>query len=566
MAALCFNDDFVFSVSSSSSSSRERGASYLLYAIINFSAYLYLLVVGWKQMQRETGIRRVETQFLTVILSISWLYGAAATSLGNLLHFPMLRISALYVFFASIIIATWAMLTRRFVDVREILLRVIQRTAVTVIFCIAIFGFWLLNENIKTHSLDIFLAIAIASSFAFWLDRKSREWLGIGDQRTIANLRRTAIEIALAQPHPDKLVAQFEALLKEKFQSSFAMVLRDESDALIASRLKLARNSLDYKVLCETEWATPESIERLGQKIDLSGFRRLFTIHSIGAIVAVPSGSRKPSLAIALGIKTSQWPFTYLEILRLRNIAELMDNILTRSRLTTQAALNARIEHLAMMSRGLAHDLKNLITPISTYLVHADNRSAVGSPGAEVYYAAKRSVRVMTDYVREALFFAERLAPHFQPVDLAVIYSSVREIVTTRASQHGVTLSFQGNWEEKVVADAILLQRLLVNLVNNAIDASATGQTVTVSASQVRPGWVNLQVGDEGAGIAPELIGKIFEPYFTTKQFGDDVRGFGLGLTICQKIADVHNGTITVKSESGQGAKFTLSIPVSPAA
>ncbi|HEX2854690.1 MAG TPA: HAMP domain-containing sensor histidine kinase, partial [Opitutaceae bacterium] len=288
--------------------------------------------------------------------------------------------------------------------------------------------------------------------------------------------------------------------------------------------------------------------------------------NALGLLITVPQGSRTPSLALAVGFKTNQWPFTYQEVQRLRNIAELMDNILTRSRLTTQAALTARVEYLAMMSRGLAHDLKNLITPISSYLVHTENTFPSESAEAEVYSAARRSVRVMTDYVREALFFSQRLSPDFGPINFPKLFDDVHATTVKRAADRSIILAFDTTQTTalNLVADAVLLQRLLANLVVNAIDASRSGQTVKVSAVASRNGWVKLLVADHGSGISSDNLARIFDPYFTTKEFGDEVRGFGLGLTICQKIAHLHGGSISVMSQPQSGTAVTVELPVKP--
>ncbi|MSU60249.1 MAG: HAMP domain-containing histidine kinase [Pedosphaera sp.] len=290
------------------------------------------------------------------------------------------------------------------------------------------------------------------------------------------------------------------------------------------------------------------------------------TQHSLGVLIAVPRGSPTPSLLVALGTKTNEWPFTYPEVERLQNIAELMDNILTHSRLSAQAALQAKMEHLAMMSRGLAHDLKNLITPVSSFLIHTDGRYEPGSSEEEVHAAARNSVRVMTDYVREALFFSERLAPKLEPIDLNSVLKAVRDVAATRAAARTIAIETNSEVREPVVADGVLLQRLLGNLVGNAISASAPGTAVEISARTLKSGWLRLQVADRGTGIAPEHLGRIFDPYFTTKEFGDEVRGFGLGFTICQKITNLHGGTIEVHSELGSGTRVTVDLPAIPPA
>lgn len=269
-------------------------------------------------------------------------------------------------------------------------------------------------------------------------------------------------------------------------------------------------------------------------------------------------------MVVALGQKSNDRPYTFPEVERLRNVAELMDNILSHSRLSAQAALQAKMEHLAMLSRGLAHDLKNLITPVSSFLIHTDGKFPPHTPEAEVHAAARHSVRVMTDYVREALFFAERLEPQFEPVDTPKILRAVHELTAARASSHSVVLDTSSGLRSPLVADGVLLQRMLANLVNNAIDASRPGQTVLLRAKDHGPDWVRFEVIDSGSGIPPEHLNRIFEPYFTTKEFGDTERGFGLGLTICEKIALLHGGRISVHSELNRGTTFSVDLPTSP--
>jgi two-component system NtrC family sensor kinase len=102
--------------------------------------------------------------------------------------------------------------------------------------------------------------------------------------------------------------------------------------------------------------------------------------------------------------------------------------------------------------------------------------------------------------------------------------------------------------------------------VNNAVDASGLGKRVQVRAMTGHRGRIQLQVIDEGVGINPEDRARIFDPYFTTKRHGREIRGFGLGLTIVQKIASLHGGAVTVESTPGQGATFTVDLPSGPPA
>ena len=170
----------------------------------------------------------------------------------------------------------------------------------------------------------------------------------------------------------------------------------------------------------------------------------------------------------------------------------------------------------------------------------------------------------MTDYVREALFFANKLTPRFERTDVPALLESVRELTAPRATERGVKVAIAPGGSAALTSDTVLIQRLLGNLVNNAIDASGTGQIVTLRCTEAEPGRARFEIVDDGGGIPPENLGRIFEPYFTTKQFGDDVRGFGLGLTICEKIASLHQGTIHVRSEPGRGTTVTVELPSAP--
>jgi signal transduction histidine kinase len=118
-----------------------------------------------------------------------------------------------------------------------------------------------------------------------------------------------------------------------------------------------------------------------------------------------------------------------------------------------------------------------------------------------------------------------------------------------------------------VLGDAGRLTQVLLNLVRNAIEVSPPGGTVTlttrmetsyyVAGANGREQFLSLDVCDQGAGIAPENLGRIFSPFFTTKDGGT-----GLGLAISQRIITEHGGVLRVKAEPDSGAIFTVTLPV----
>jgi signal transduction histidine kinase len=111
-----------------------------------------------------------------------------------------------------------------------------------------------------------------------------------------------------------------------------------------------------------------------------------------------------------------------------------------------------------------------------------------------------------------------------------------------------------------------LITRLLCNLLSNAVDASVEGASIELQLNQLPKTemsreWYRVEVIDHGEGISPENMTRIFAPYFTTKTTGDGTRGFGLGLAICRKIANLHGGDLSVSSKLKKGTTMSLDLP-----
>jgi signal transduction histidine kinase len=104
---------------------------------------------------------------------------------------------------------------------------------------------------------------------------------------------------------------------------------------------------------------------------------------------------------------------------------------------------------------------------------------------------------------------------------------------------------------------ATLLQQVFMNLFLNAINAMPNGGCLGIDVQMVHPD-VQVQVTDNGCGISPLEIGKVFDPFYTTSILG---KGTGLGLSLCYSIVKQHMGTIDVESEEGRGSVFTVKLP-----
>jgi two-component system sensor histidine kinase HydH len=130
-------------------------------------------------------------------------------------------------------------------------------------------------------------------------------------------------------------------------------------------------------------------------------------------------------------------------------------------------------------------------------------------------------------------------------------------MIESQAREKGITLQADLPADIPAVGiDPDRMQQVFLNLYLNALGAMETGGMLSVALTELPDGRMRIEVRDTGIGIAPQDLGRIFDPYFTTKPSGT-----GLGLAIVQKIIDAHGGEIQVASTPGQGTTVTILLP-----
>jgi signal transduction histidine kinase len=560
ISSLAFTEAFI--PSDSTPLNPKRGAAYFAYTVMIAICSLVLLLDTVRHMKRLTGARRIEMQFFVLnticaCLSIALFY-LAGTIFG--LRWP--RLLGPFTFVALHGLTVWAICYNRIFDAKQMVVSIVHRL---VFFCILGGGTVIFTATLSSflsYPVDILLAVLISGVLAVTCERPMKKWLGLDPEHLLLRPRRAIIDWTRQESDTEKLKEHFILFLREWCQTDRAEFLSPRLGTYTGTHLTLSCDWPGMIPLCKNGWMTPESLQRRRPEPTTENILRVMSDHRCGLMLAVPRGSDRPSLLIVLGQKHSLRPYTYPDIELLFDLAELMDNILTHANLTHHAAKISQMESAALMSRSLAHDLNNLTTPIAAYLLHAQSRAIAGTPEAEVYDAALHSVKVMSDYIRESLFFSRRLTPKFTTIDPMGCLTSIVRLAQGRATPRGIVLESSCTMRTRFSVDPALFQRLALNLVNNAIDASPYGGIVTVSISVGNSDEVSLTVTDRGSGIPDENMKRIFDPYFTTKDTGDAVRGLGLGLAICRKIADLHHGEIAVRSAIGQGTTFIASFPI----
>jgi len=267
---------------------------------------------------------------------------------------------------------------------------------------------------------------------------------------------------------------------------------------------------------------------------------------------------------LLVGNKTSE-QFTANDISLIITLVKSMSLMVNQIRLKTQILQSQELDLLGKMSRGMAHDLNNLLTPVWT-LLQISSESGHSQPlDPELLPVALRNVQTMSAYIKEALFFSENLRPDLQLGRLDLVVRQAASVaIASRKKDVPVTVSVPG--EELVEMDEVLIQRLIANLISNAIDASRPGAQVRVELEQLgktdaKRDWLRVRVVDQGEGIPKENLSRILMPYFTTKNRGDENRGFGLGLAICRKIVNLHGGHLSIASQQKKGTTVQVDLP-----
>jgi signal transduction histidine kinase len=225
-----------------------------------------------------------------------------------------------------------------------------------------------------------------------------------------------------------------------------------------------------------------------------------------------------------------------------------------------------KLAALGQLGAGVAHEINN---PLGGVIGHVQLLLADRTPESADYESlqhieegARRASQIVQNLLR---FSVQRQSPVRTSVDVNKLVRDTLSLTETLVREQKIDIVYAlGDPPPRAHGDAGQLAQVLLNLVSNARTAMPTGGKLVVRTQKVagKDGAqeVALSVEDSGKGIAPELHERIFEPFFTTK---DEWSNVGLGLSVSYRLVAEHGGRITVKSEPGHGATFTVYLPAS---
>jgi PAS domain S-box-containing protein len=223
-----------------------------------------------------------------------------------------------------------------------------------------------------------------------------------------------------------------------------------------------------------------------------------------------------------------------------------------------------RVQHFALLGRlaaGVSHDLRN---PLGAIFLHVEvleeelrePSSASATEIASALAEVKTQLVRVDDLIQDYLSLVRVAAIQQAPGDLSRLVTELAQEMAPALAAHDITLQLEALAQlGQVALHNHTLQRALLNLVRNAIEAMPHGGTLTLRGRR-QGATVSLEVEDTGVGIPPEQTTQIFEPLYTTKPGGT-----GLGLYIVQEVVAAHGGQVAVQSVVGQGSTFTITLP-----
>jgi PAS domain S-box-containing protein len=230
-----------------------------------------------------------------------------------------------------------------------------------------------------------------------------------------------------------------------------------------------------------------------------------------------------------------------------------------KRRVDQQLVQSGKLAAIGELAAGVAHEINNPLFAILGLTEFLLNEAEPGSKAQQRLELIQQTGLEIKEIVRALLDFARENAEERHVVPLEEVVQSTVDLVRRTNAHKGIELvdDYDGSGA-LVYASPNQLKQIILNLIANARQAMPNGGTVRVHVH--RDGdFVCANVEDDGQGIEPAVIHRIFEPFFTTKR---SAGGTGLGLSVSIGIAEAHGGTLTAASELGQGATFSLRLPV----
>jgi len=394
-------------------------------------------------------------------------------------------------------------------------------------------------------------------------------------ETSVTELRRRLSHVLEIEGMVDTLLSGLEA---SRRTTSVAIWLRDQdgdgydiagsTGAMAPKRIEALAARPILERLAKAASISLEELAREPGKNDapvLAASEATLGSHATSVILGVRGDDGELVGLIAINDDRVRDAFTPEEVALLETVATQIGIAVANSRVYSRMKERDRLAALGAMAAGLAHEVKNPLGAIkgAAQLLEEDGPREPAS--REFVGIILEEVNRLDRVVQSFLDYARPHAGNPVPLDVNAAVRRTAQILSTSQPESAEVRLDLSEGVPHAKIDPEKLRQVLMNLMQNAIQAMDGRGKVTVSTAVRRPGrsdveLIEIAVRDQGPGISQKVLKNLFVPFFTTKE-----RGTGLGLAISQSIVQGAGGTINVHTASGSGTTFTVVLPASPA-
>ncbi|MHA1675840.1 MAG: sensor histidine kinase [Candidatus Njordarchaeales archaeon] len=409
------------------------------------------------------------------------------------------------------------------------------------------------NEDFLKKS-DLIYGVSMGRFLGKINEDKSLE--GLDDVYSCLKIyKRILLSILSISP---ELIIEFQKRFSEPFLSEI-FEISDYGEVSIKKfrneALRISKKRELSKIIDEVNRAISESFEHLIEsEIDID-----FSLFNLKQVLKL-NKEKAEALEIypkLLGTLATKIPRSQIHKLYSDYLEELVEEK-TRELKKAQEDL-LRSQRLAAIGEAAAiigHDIRNPLQAIiySLYLAKKELESSPNKNLKEVMDAMEKQVRYINKIVSDLQYYAKPLKPSIRRTNLVKV---IEEIISMMKIPGRIKVEIGiEDFFTDFPTDPVLIRRVLMNLIMNAIQAMENGGLLRIRAHK-EGDYALISIRDTGIGIPEECHEKIFQPLFTTKS-----KGQGLGLTVCKRIVEALHGEISFKSKVGKGTTFTIKLPI----
>lgn len=543
----------------------QQGPLYLLYFGPMLLGQIAVCASSIAVARTLKGIRKLEFTFITIALGYLSLAAVLVETIHatwpkvpGVLELTRLMSYAVYLVFA---VSAWNVASRRVYHSGQVVLSVLERAFLLTVVCVpTIFATRWVGMFEKSPYAG---ATLLAGAFLLltFCDDKLREWLKLKSEQQTSLVVKELHARAASEGDPERLAEQFEKILADFAHCRTVRIFLRETNHYAAPGLMLPTAIVRDAMLFSQGWISVISLSRSPTRWSNPVLQSRLEREKLPVLVCPRWTRQEPTLIIGFGQRQNDLPYTHPEVRLMRELADVVEALHTRARLTLQARQSEQLATIGRLGVSIMHELKNPM-----WILRSSSELLLEKIGDEKFLrefaetVPKEAERIET-LAQQLLDLSKPRKYVFARADLHKVIDDA--VVLCRAQVNGTPINIAKQFaatRTEALVDIGAIRQVIFNLVRNASEAVLANRgerRIEIRTHDADDGLC-LEVEDNGPGIPPAIRSKLFEPFASAGKQG----GTGLGLAITQEIVKVHGGTISADLTRDRGCLFRITLPL----